>query len=129
MRIEARRRKGGDDVVGLIIGLSATVSLDRAAAVLGPNANLWVIQAANPHNDIMRRSADLRSFRQLMRRTMDEIKASCPTAQQIHVFPAMPVSCAIELGRVWMPKADLPLLVYDENRKLGGFQPAVRIEG
>lgn len=128
MRIESRRREGNGEVVGLIVGLSATVSLDRAEAVLGPKARLWVLQAINAHNDIMRRSADLTAFRQLIRRTLDEIKASCPTAKQIHLFPAMPVSCAIEVGRVWMPKADLPLFVYDENRKLGGFQPAFRIE-
>ena len=28
----------------------------------------------------------------------------------LHVFPAMPVAAAVETGRVWMPKADLPLL-------------------
>jgi hypothetical protein len=27
----------------------------------------------------------------------------------------VPVSIAVELGRVWMPKADLPLIVYDET--------------
>jgi hypothetical protein len=26
---------------------------------------------------------------------------------------AMPNSCAIEFGRVWMSKADLPLVLYD----------------
>ena len=43
----------------------------------------------------------------------------------IHVFPAAPVAAAIDFGRVIMPKADLPMRVYDENRTLGGFQFAV----
>ena len=34
---------------------------------------------------------------------------------------------AIEVGRVWMPKADLPLVVYDQNRALGGFGRALEI--
>ena len=39
----------------------------------------------------------------------------------------MPVSATVELGRVWMPKADLNLKIYDENRELGGFVHALTI--
>jgi allophanate hydrolase subunit 2 len=39
----------------------------------------------------------------------------------------MPVSAAVETGRVWMPKADLPLLISNQNRKLGGFVRAFEI--
>jgi allophanate hydrolase subunit 2 len=45
----------------------------------------------------------------------------------VHLFPALPVSAAVEVGRVWMPKAHLPMIVYDQNRKLGGFQKATTI--
>lgn len=37
-----------------------------------------------------------------------------------HLFPAIPVSAAVELSRAWMPKADFPLVIYDQNRG-GGF--------
>jgi allophanate hydrolase subunit 2 len=40
----------------------------------------------------------------------------------------MPVSAAVELGRVWMPKADLPLVIYDQNTSLGGFVKALEIK-
>lgn len=43
------------------------------------------------------------------------------------MFPALPVSAAIEVGRTWMPKADLPLVIYDENRARGGFEPRLMI--
>ena len=33
---------------------------------------------------------------------------------------AMPIACAVELGRVWMPKAHKPLVLYDyQNKKEG----------
>jgi hypothetical protein len=32
---------------------------------------------------------------------------------------------AVEIGRVRMPKADLPLKVYDQNTKNGGFSEAL----
>src|SRR4051812_32631435 len=43
------------------------------------------------------------------------------------LFPALPNSASIEVGRVWMPKADLPLVIYDQNRRMGGFIQTLRI--
>ncbi|WP_367171484.1 hypothetical protein [uncultured Aureimonas sp.] len=40
----------------------------------------------------------------------------------------MPVSAAVDVGRVWMPKADLPMRIYDQNKGLGGFIPTILIE-
>ena len=56
---------------------------------------------------------------------MDRIKALHGQDAVLHVFPAVPVSIAVEIGRVWMPKADLPLCIYDQNRKLNGFTKAL----
>ena len=39
----------------------------------------------------------------------------------------MPVSLAVQLGRVWMPKADLSMTIFDQNRELGGFVKAIDI--
>ncbi|MGO7632002.1 HNH endonuclease, partial [Rhizobium ruizarguesonis] len=38
-----------------------------------------------------------------------------------------PVSAAVELGRVWMPKAHLPMRIYDHNRAFGGSRPTLDI--
>jgi hypothetical protein len=64
----------------------------------------------------------------MLRRTFNDIKAACGHDAEIHIFPALPLSAAIETGRAWMPKADLPLIIYDENRRLGGFIPTIRVE-
>ena len=58
---------------------------------------------------------------------LNRIKAAHGEAAVLSVFPALPVSAAIELGRAWMPKADLPMLVFDQNRALGGFVAALEI--
>jgi hypothetical protein len=39
----------------------------------------------------------------------------------------VPVSCAVELGRVRMPKLDAPWKLYDYNQKLQGFTYALTI--
>ena len=63
----------------------------------------------------------------MLRHAFDQIKARHGEDAIIHVFPAMPVSAAIEVGRVWMPKADLPLVIYDQNRAAGGFVARLNI--
>ena len=91
----------------LVLALSATIQHDRIYDVLGPEATLWRVTVPEPHNDFLRSRAQLCEFRQLMRSTLDRIKAIHGQESVLHVFPAMPVSLAVELGRVHMPKADL----------------------
>lgn len=113
--------------VALILGVSATISKERIDAVLGHDISVWSITAMAPHNDIMRNAGDLPRFRQELRRLFDRIKSVHGEAATINVFPALPVAAAVEVGRVWMPKADLPLNVFDQNRRIGGFVSALRI--
>ena len=81
----------------------------------------------NPHNDIVRSVEDQIEFRRLLRKVFNRIKAVHGEAGTIHLFPVLPVSAAVDVGRVWMPKADLPLIVYDQNRQRGGFFEALQI--
>lgn len=112
--------------VALKIGLSATITDDRITSVLGKDASIWSIHTDAPGNDIMRYPEDLSKFRGLLRQTYEVIKATHGTSAVINVFPAIAVSAAIEVGRVWMPKADLPLTVFDEVRGQG-FVPRLSI--
>ena len=111
----------------MILALSATVTDDRVIAVLGDDTNIWAIEANDPHLDLLRRPSDLAEFRRLVRTTFNVIKATHGEGATIHVFPALPVSAAVEVGRVWMPKADLPLVVYDQQRQSKGFTLVLRI--
>ncbi len=113
--------------IALKLALSATVTDGRIHAVLGEDVAIWTIEAENAHNDIMRRPEDLVEFKRQLRRLFDRIKAVHGEGAVINVFPALPNSVAVEVGRVWMPKADLPLNVYDQNRSVGGFIPTLRI--
>jgi hypothetical protein len=122
-----RRAQVQSGSIALVLALSATIADDRIAAVLGDQVNIWAIEAVEPHNDLLKRSLDLSEFRRLVRTTFNAIKAAHGENATIHVFPALPVSAAVEVGRVWMPKADLPLLVYDQLRRSGGFRPILEI--
>jgi SMODS-associated and fused to various effectors sensor domain len=66
-------------------------------------------------------------FKRHLRRLFDRIKVVLGENAIINVFPALPNSAAVEVGRVRMPKADLPLNIYDQNRSVGGFIPTLKI--
>lgn len=86
-----------------------------------------VLNRGSPHNDIMRRPEDLVEFKRHLRRLFDQIKAVHGENAFINVFPALPNSASVEVGRVRMPKANLPLHIYDQNRSVGGFIPTLKI--
>lgn len=122
------RPKTSSDTIALNLSLSATVDNARITSVLGDDAAIWKVTIDNPYNDFLKSRAQVQAFRECFRKLLDEIKAVHGQEQVIHVFPAVPVSIAIEVGRVWMPKADLPLTVYDQNSALGGFVEALSID-
>ncbi|WP_230771546.1 SAVED domain-containing protein [Sphingomonas sp. Leaf4] len=112
--------------IALKIAVSATVNDDRITRVLGDDAAIWTITIAKPGNDVVRQPEDLSAFRTTLREVYNEIKAQHGEGQVIHLFPVMPASLAVETGRIWMPKADLEMLIYDQNREKG-FVPTLSI--
>jgi hypothetical protein len=95
--------------------------------VLGQNASIWRIGVASPHNDVVKSRRQTAAFRSLVRTTLEQIKAAHGRGEMLHLFPAMPVSLAVELGRVRMPKVDMPWIVYDQVNSQGGFVRALSI--
>lgn len=113
--------------VALKFGISATINNDRIVSVLGTDTAIWEIRAKNAGNDVVRCVDDLVVFRQIMRKLNNDIKAMHGKHHTVHVFPAVPVSIAVEIGRVRMPKADLPMLIYDQPTAGAPFTPRITI--
>lgn len=115
----------------LIISLSDCISVDRVISVLGADVSIWEISVPKVflHNDFIRSSAQLAQFRETVRKLMVAIKKKHGQATPLNIFPAMPVSCAVEMGRARMPKADMPWIIYDQNHKEGKFIKALEISG
>lgn len=101
----------------LIFSLSAKIGVERVESVLKGKTAIWELTIDECHNDFLRSEAQLSMFRETVRKLMVKIKAEHPNAAELTLFPAMPLSCAVELGRVRMPKADLPWVIYDQNNK------------
>lgn len=115
--------------VVLNLSLSATIDSSRISALFpGKDLSIWRMSIATPNNDFLKSREQLRLFRTQFRILLDRIKARHGQDAFLQVFPAVPVAIAVEIGRVWMLKADLPLCIYDQSRKLGGFVKAFSFE-
>ncbi len=111
----------------LVFSLSATVTHDRIQKILGNNASVWEITISGaPNNDFLKTEALLSDFRCIVRHAFDKIK-SHHGCTELHIFPAMPVSASVELGRVWMPKVDMPMVIYDANKGKNDFYKTITI--
>lgn len=120
-------KMNGDPV--LVISASAKISSNRITEVLGGNMSLWELTIDQCHNDFLKSRAQLSAFRKTMRKLLGRIVEAHGQSTPLKVFPAMPVASAVELGRIRMPKADMPWIVYDQNNKVGMFVRALEIGG
>jgi len=117
-------------VVALNLSLSADITRDRIEKVLGAHPySEWRVTIKNPSNDYLRSKGQLSLFRKQFREILNKIKANHGEQAIIHVFLAVPVSVAVEIGRVRQPKADLPFVIYDENINKQGFMRTLTIGG
>jgi hypothetical protein len=111
----------------LVLALSAPVANERVFAKIGADAAIWRIFVPRPDTDYLKSARQLRQFRDLIRPLLEEIKNQYPNGTRLNVFPAAPVSVCVELGRAVQPKPHMPLLLWDENKDLGGFVAVLEI--
>lgn len=112
----------------LVISLSASIEDERIYRVLGREVSIWRVTISQPNQECIRSRKALSEFYLQMLALMDEIKSAHGHDATLSIFPAAPVSAMVELGRARQPKADMDWVIYDENRDLGGFVEALRIE-
>lgn len=112
----------------LVMSLSAKIDHQRVKDILGENVTIWelTVDEVFCHNDFIKSPEQLSKFRESLRKLVAAIKEKHGITE-LSVFPAIPVSCAVEMGRIRMPKADMPWVIYDQNLKAGKFIRALQI--
>jgi len=117
----------GDPV--LVISLSDIINHERIRKVMGDQVSIWELTVPEEHigNDNIRNKAQLSMMRTIIRELMVLIKKAHGSTMPLSVFPAMAVSCSIEMGRARMPKADMLWIIYDQPRGAEQFMKTITI--
>lgn len=112
----------------LLMSLSDRIAPARVTDVLGEDVSIWELTIDAPHNDFLKSPLQLSRFREGMRKLIVEIGVAHGKDAPVSIFPAIPVACAVDLGRIRMPKADSPWIIYDQNNDHGRFVRALEIK-
>ena len=122
-------KEGKSNKIALVIDLSACVMDDRVTSVLGDDVTIFHITIPNPCRSFVTSEENQKKFIEIYREAVELIKNLRPVPESIHLFPVMPNSLAIKVGMDYMPKTDLPLIVYEQATHRDGFFEALTIGG
>ena len=81
-------------------GDSGTIDDERIKTVLGKNVSLWKVTIREPNNNFLQSRKQLQDFRVFARKLMNNIKSVHGQDAILHIFSAIPVAIAVELGRI-----------------------------
>lgn len=81
-----------------------------------PDASIWEVTIEKTNPDFLQSRAMLYDFGRCMEKVFDDISRASATTP-IDLYISAPVACVVELGRVWMKKANAPLNVYDYDKR------------
>lgn len=99
----------------LVFSISAKNIETRIREMYKEGESIWIVTCNEPNNDMLVSPKQLSEFRTCARKVLDVINTSS-SSDYIKVHMAMPVACAVEFGRVRMPKADKAWVLYDYHR-------------
>ena len=117
--------KKKNDKVALNISITANIDDERIRTIVGKDYDIIKIESTIHGNDIIKSKKQLEKYNKKIRETFEMIKDVYGRDCDINIFPAMPVSIAIETGRCWMKKTYPNLIIYDEKK---GFKKALEIK-
>lgn len=113
--------------VVLNLSLSGTILADDIASAMTAPYCTYKITLPLPERDYLKSKEQLIQFGVQMRTLFARIREVHGARAEIHLFPAIPASVAVKLGKLLLPKVDPPIHVYEYHQQQGGFNYALTV--
>jgi hypothetical protein len=128
-RFDKIREGRGRDRIALILSLSGKIKPEVLPSDIDETFTVYELTLANmePNPTYLRQRDDLTQFKDAYQAALRTIARECGGCDAIHLFPAVPAPVAVFCGRELLPKVDPRLLVYDNDKRLGGFTPTIEV--
>jgi len=109
--------------VALVLSLSGKVDINRLPADVLETTTIYelTLDGQLPEPGFLRTREDLEAFRDTYQKALRQIGFDHGRLEHLHIFPAAPAPVCVQLGRGLMPKHDPILVVYDDDKRYGGF--------
>lgn len=122
-------RSGTDKVkISLVVSLSGTIPIETLPSHVDSRFTIYelTLSGITPNPSYLRLRNDLLTFQRTYQEVLATIIKDHGLVDEIHVFPAVPAPVAVVLGREPLPKVHPALVIYDYNKKNGGFTQTIR---
>lgn len=113
----------------LLLSLSGRIGGHDLPAEIDDRFTVYEITLADvePSPRFLDLEESLRACRDVFLGAMRSLVASHRGLERLHLFPAVPAPVAVAVGRDLMPKRDPAVLVYDYDKRAGGFIPTLEV--
>jgi len=128
--VAERRPRADQRDVAVLLSISGPVNESLVARWLPtgyPTYEIRIVSEPDQQPNRVRSEAQLDAFRSKWRELLNDVKKNHGADARIHLFPAVPLSVAVECGRRLLPKADPEVRVYD--LKKGAYHYALTLDG
>lgn len=131
IRYRLDQLKAGDakDEVALVLSLSGKIDINRLPAGGPETATVYelTLDGRLPEPGFLRTREDLEAFRNTYQKALRQIGFDHGRLEHLHIFLAAPAPVCVQLGRGLMPKHDPTLVIYDDDKRHGGFTKILEV--
>jgi hypothetical protein len=120
-------RKAAGDIIVLKLCVSDNINEDKYTDLLEENISVYEISAPDFSPHFARTKKHLELFSYEYRKLLNQIQAEHGKYCKVLLLPAVPVSFAVECGRVILPNKDPHIYVCEYYKEDGGFKQVLKI--
>jgi hypothetical protein len=128
-RFDKIREGRGQGRIALLLSLSGKIKPEALPSAIDETFTIFELMLANmePNPTYLRQRDDLTRFKDAYQAALRTIARECGQCDAVHLFPAVPAPVAVFCGREILPKVDPKLVVYDYDKREGGFTPIIEV--
>ena len=113
--------------VGLILSFSDKVLKDKYIDAIRDDYSIYEIFVDKPNTRLIEKKSDLENFGKTYRILLNQIQEKHGKDCNIHIFPAVPVSIALQCGKELLPTKDPNIYVYEFLDGTKSFVKAIKL--
>jgi hypothetical protein len=121
------KQKGTDKIVFLSLAISDSIERDKYDNLISDTCSIYEISIPEPSPQFLKSKKQLEIFSHEYRKLLNKIQATHGKDCKIYILPAIPVSMAVECGRVILPTKDPEIYVCEYYANKEGFKTVLQI--
>jgi len=120
-------QEGNSDTILLKLAISDSLNEDKYSTLLNSDVSIYQISVKEPSPHFLKTKRQLEIFSYEYRKLLNVIQTKHGANCKILILPAVPVSIAIECGRVILPTKDPEIYVCEYYKTDNGYKNVIKV--